>query len=105
MPKKESQLNLSEETLQNMSDILKILAHPLRIKLIFLLSQNPSTVSDLLKLLDVRQPNLSQHLTLLKRVKLLKTKREGKSVYYQLAHSEIKELLEKINELTKEIQK
>ncbi|ACK42814.1 MULTISPECIES: ArsR/SmtB family transcription factor [Dictyoglomus] len=105
MPKKENYTALSDEALQNMSDILKILAHPLRIKLIFILAQNSATVSDLLKILNVRQPNLSQHLTLLKRVKLLKTKREGKSVYYQLSHPEIRDLLESINEITKEIQR
>lgn len=105
MSKEENLIDIPEETFQNMSDILKILAHPLRIKLILILAQKPSTVSELLKLLEVRQPNLSQHLTLLKRIRLLKTKREGKSVYYQLAHPEIKELLEKINELTKEIQR
>uniref|UniRef100_A0A7C3MQS5 ArsR family transcriptional regulator n=1 Tax=Dictyoglomus thermophilum TaxID=14 RepID=A0A7C3MQS5_DICTH len=95
----------SYETLQNMSDLLKILAHPIRIKLLLLLSKEPNTVSELLKILDLRQPNLSQHLTLLKRIKILKTKREGKSVYYYIAHPEIQDIIRKVKELSEKIAK
>ncbi|HOJ92111.1 MAG TPA: metalloregulator ArsR/SmtB family transcription factor [Dictyoglomaceae bacterium] len=101
---KGSSPKVSEETLQNMADILHILAHPLRIKIIFILAEKPATVSELIKMLDVRQPNLSQHLTLLKRVKLLRTRREGKSVYYQINYPEIKGFLEKAKELVEVIQ-
>jgi ArsR family transcriptional regulator len=97
--------NYSDETLQNMSDLLKILAHPIRIKLLLLLSKEPNTVSELLKILDVRQPNLSQHLTLLKRVKILKTKRDGKSVYYYIAYPEIHDIINKVKELSEKIAK
>jgi|UniRef100_A0A7C3WV90 ArsR family transcriptional regulator len=97
--------NYSDETLQNMSDLLKILAHPIRIKLLLLLSKEPNTVSELLKILDVRQPNLSQHLTLLKRVKILKTKRDGKSVYYHIAYPEIQDIINKVKELSEKIAK
>jgi len=97
--------NYSDETLQNMSDLLKILAHPIRIKLLLLLSKELNTVSELLKILDVRQPNLSQHLTLLKRVKILKTKRDGKSVYYYIAYPEIQDIINKVKELSEKIAK
>jgi len=76
----------SDEILQNVSEILGTLAHPLRLKIILHLSQEPSAVSDMINALNVRQPNLSQHLALLKRLKILKTKREGRKILYFLAY-------------------
>jgi ArsR family transcriptional regulator len=83
----------SDEILQNVSEILGTLAHPLRLKIILHLSQEPSAVSDMINALNVRQPNLSQHLALLKRLKILKTKREGRKILYFLAYPEIKDFI------------
>ncbi|PMQ01304.1 MAG: transcriptional regulator [Dictyoglomus sp. NZ13-RE01] len=92
----DKKIEFTEEQLQNITDFLNTLAHPLRLKIILQLSENPLSVTELMKALEVRQPNLSQHLSLLKRLRILKTKRKGRSVYYQLSHPEVKDLIENI---------
>ena len=95
---------ISEDMLQNIADILNSLAHPLRLKIILHLYKNPASVTEMLQVLNVRQPNLSQHLTLLKRLRILKTKRQGRMVYYYLNYPEIKDYILNILELLRKIQ-
>lgn len=105
MPKKNKiDEEISEDVLQNIADILNSLAHPLRLKIILHLYKNPASVSEMLQVLNVRQPNLSQHLTLLKRLRILKTKRQGRMVYYHLNYPEIKDYILNILELLHKMQ-
>ncbi|MCX7845706.1 MAG: metalloregulator ArsR/SmtB family transcription factor [Dictyoglomaceae bacterium] len=90
---------ISEEVLQSIAEVLNSLAHPLRLKIILYLYEHPASVSELLQILNVRQPNLSQHLTLLKRLKILKTKRQGRMIYYYLNYPEIRDYILNILEL------
>ncbi|MCD6463206.1 MAG: helix-turn-helix transcriptional regulator, partial [Thermotogae bacterium] len=53
--------------LTELSGVLKILGHPLRLKVLLLLKENREMcVCELLPMLDVTQPNLSQHLSLMR---------------------------------------
>ncbi len=90
---------ISDETLQSIAEILNSLAHPLRLKIILHLYEHPSSVSEMLQILNVRQPNLSQHLTLLKRLKILKTKRQGRMIYYSLNYPEVRNYILNVLEL------
>ena len=63
---------------------LKIFSCPSRIKLLLCLGQKKKTVTELLQECHLSQPATSQHLALLKRMKVVAAKREGRKVYYQL---------------------
>lgn len=65
--------------------LLRSLAHEDRLLLLCKLSQGEMCVSDLEVELGIYQPSLSQHLGVLRRQKLVSTRREGKHIYYRVA--------------------
>jgi DNA-binding transcriptional ArsR family regulator len=70
------------------SNLLKVLANPDRLLLLCQLSQGEQCVSDLEKLVGIRQPTLSQQLTVLRTEKLVDTRREGKLIYYSIVSNQ-----------------
>jgi DNA-binding transcriptional ArsR family regulator len=70
------------------SAFLKTLANPDRLLLLCQLSQGERCVSDLEGMVGIRQPTLSQQLTVLRTKSLVKTRREGKQIYYSIASKE-----------------
>jgi len=71
------------------AELLKALAHPRRLEIIQLLRDQQLCVSDIYEMLDLPQANISQHLMVLRDVGVVKTKKEGKQVFYQLANTKI----------------
>ena len=77
--------NLSVEELGRMAQILKLLAHPQRLKIIDLLeTSGEAPVHDLMARLKLPQAATSTHLTLMRRVGLVESERRGKEVWYRL---------------------
>lgn len=60
------------------------LSEPLRVKVIELLRENELCVCDLCEALDVAQSKLSFHLKALKEANLLRSRQEGRWIYYSL---------------------
>jgi ArsR family transcriptional regulator len=86
--------------LENVAELLKIIGHPIRLKILQLLKQNGELcVCELLPLLEVSQPNLSQHLSILKLSGLVENNKVGNTVRYRLSDNkllnEILEIVEK----------
>ena len=71
------------------ASICQTLAHPKRLEAIDRLRQGEISVTDLAEALDISQPNLSQHLTLMRQKGIVTTRREGLNVYYRLASPKI----------------
>lgn len=67
------------------SEFLKALANPVRLLLLCQLTQGEMCVSDLEKQSGIKQPTLSQQLTVLRSENLVSTRREGKQIYYSIA--------------------
>ena len=67
-------------------DMLKVLANEDRLLLLCQLSEAEMCVSELEEQLDIRQPTLSQQLGVLRQQRLVRTRREGKRVYYRVAN-------------------
>ena len=63
---------------------LKSMANTDRLMLLCQLSQREKSVSELEACLNLRQPSLSQQLTVLREAQLVSTRREGKNVYYSI---------------------
>ena len=74
-------------------EILKVIAHPVRIMILEELTKGVKCVSDLEKFLDIRQPNVSQHLSLLRRLELIDYYMDGKLRCYFLKDPLIPDLL------------
>lgn len=73
---------------------LKALANEDRLLLLCQMVEGEKCVSDFERLLDIRQPTLSQQLGVLRNEGLVKTRREGKHIYYSLASEEALRVLE-----------
>ena len=83
----------SEERLENLSEFFKVFADKTRIGILWALSLSEMCVCDLSMLLKVKQPAISQHLKTLRQMRLVKTRRDGKVVYYNLDDDHIHAML------------
>lgn len=66
------------------SDLLKVLAHPTRLSLVCRLIEGECSVVEMGRELGILQPSLSQHLAELRQAALVSTRREHKKVFYTL---------------------
>jgi len=73
--------------------VLKLLANEDRLLLLCQLSQGEMCVSDLESVLGIRQPTLSQQLSVLRAEGVVNTRREGKNIYYSVADAALLEIL------------
>jgi DNA-binding transcriptional ArsR family regulator len=71
------------------ADILKTLSNPKRLELVHLLGEGPREVGRLAEELGISQPNVSQHLALMRSVGLVQAERDGREVRYRLSDPEI----------------
>ena len=79
-----AQAKLSLEEMQQFTDDLQILAHPIRMQILDILgqSQDAVCVCDLEAALPVKQPTVSHHLRLLREAGLIDCERQGLWAYY-----------------------
>jgi DNA-binding transcriptional ArsR family regulator len=75
------------------AEFFKALGHPLRIRLLELLTEGDRSVSQLLAEVSVDQPQVSQQLGVLRRAGFVVARRDGASVVYALADPRIADLL------------
>ena len=66
------------------AEVLKALAHPIRLAIIQFLSEQEKCVCDIVDHVGTSQSNISKHLGIMKRVGILSDRKEGLSVYYRL---------------------
>lgn len=72
------------EDVAGVSEIFKALGDETRTRIIYLLSLQEMCVCDIAAVLDMTLPAVSHHLRLLKLMRLVKHRREGKNVFYSL---------------------
>ena len=90
-----SPIRISDDTLNRMTAVFKLLSDPSRLKIVLALAQDGELhVSALCELLDQSQPAVSHHLTLMRMVGLVGYRRDGKHNYYPLASGHVRDLLE-----------
>ncbi|MBW5483180.1 ArsR/SmtB family transcription factor [Streptomyces bambusae] len=75
------------------AEFFKTLGHPVRIRVLELLSLREHAVSELLPEIGVEAASLSQQLAVLRKANLVLARREGSTVYYRLTSPRVAELL------------
>lgn len=84
--------------------LFKGLAHPLRIRVLEVLSASPEvSVSELIVATGLEASHLSQHLAVLRRNRLVTAERRGSLVFYRLAYPQVADLLRVARSLLGEI--
>ncbi len=95
-------LLLNIEALNEAAEMLKAMAHPIRIAILKLLSNNkPLTVSEIHEILNIEQSTTSHHLSIMKNRNIVCAKRKGKNIYYSISHERILNILTCIKQCTK----
>ncbi|MFI6858366.1 ArsR/SmtB family transcription factor [Streptomyces sp. NPDC050421] len=84
---------MSAPLYQLKAEFFKTLGHPVRIRVLELLSEREHAVSEMLTEVGVEPAHLSQQLAVLRRANLVVTRREGSTVHYSLANPQVAELL------------
>ena len=79
--------------MENITAFGKLLSDPTRVKIIRLLATKPLCVCELMEILRVNQSCISQHLAILKYQRLLKSRRDGKWIVYEIDRSALNRLL------------
>lgn len=82
-------MEMAAEKIRTASAFMKTLANENRLTVLCHLAQGEKTVTELERLLGIRQPNLSQQLARLRTEGLVKTRRDAKSIYYSLDSDEV----------------
>jgi ArsR family transcriptional regulator len=82
------------------AELLRALAHPVRLRILDILSQQEACVCHLTAILGKRQPYVSQQLATLREAGLVTDRREGTLIYYQLADEHVAKLLYESRTLT-----
>ncbi|MFW5743975.1 MAG: ArsR/SmtB family transcription factor [Spirochaetota bacterium] len=77
-----------------LSELFRALADETRTKILYLLSQQELCVCDLAHLLDMSLPAVSHHLRLLKTMRLVRSRRAGKQVFYALDDDHVLSLIQ-----------
>ena len=83
-----------EQELVDLSEFFKVFGDSTRIKILYVLSQSEMCVCDITTLLQMGQSAISHQLRILKQMRLVKFRREGKTVFYSLSDSHIQTILD-----------
>src|SRR4030042_2767585 len=81
------------------AQMCQVFTSPKRLEIINLLRRKELSVGELVKLAKIRQANLSQHLSLLRERGIVKTRREGTTIYYSLANPKMGKAFDIIREM------
>ncbi len=90
---------LSPEELEKAANMLKAIAHPMRIAILNYLDNGKKlTVTEIHELLKIEQSTTSHHLGILKDKGVLSSKREGKNTYYFLKHNNFSSIVDCVSQ-------
>ena len=91
-----------EDTLYDLSELFRIFGDSTRIRNLYVLFEAEMCVCDIAALLGMTQSAISHQLRALKNARLVKSRREGKTVFYALADDHVKTIIDQGIEHVKE---
>ena len=85
---------LDEDALFEMAELFKVFGDSTRMRILFVLFEAEVCVCDLAEALNMTQSAISHQLRILKQNKLVKSRGEGKSVFYSLADDHVRTIVD-----------
>lgn len=82
-----------EESLYDLAELFKVFGDSTRIRILYVLFESEVCVCDLAAALQMSQSAISHQLRILKTSKLVKSRREGKSIFYSLADEHVRTII------------
>ena len=89
---------MSEPNYKGSAQILKALAHPTRIQLLYLIKEQYPCVKAMEEEIGIAQPNISQHLSLLRNIGIIEAERNGNQMCYRIKNDTVVKLLNVLND-------
>jgi DNA-binding transcriptional ArsR family regulator len=83
-----------EDTLYDLTELFRIFADSTRIRILYVLLESEMCVCDIAVLLGMTQSAISHQLRALKNARLVKSRREGKTVFYSLTDDHVKTIID-----------
>ena len=91
--KKMEKSQMDEKRMVQMAELFKMFGDSTRIRILFVLFEAEVCVCDLAETLNMTQSAISHQLKILKQSKLVKNRREGKSIFYSLADEHVRTII------------
>ena len=88
-----SELMPADDEVYYLSEFFKVFADSTRIKILFVLRDGEKCVNDIAAGLEMSQSSISHQLRVLKQSRLVKFRRDGKTIYYSLADDNVVNIL------------
>ena len=82
-----------ENELYDLAELFKVFGYSTRIRILFALFDEERCVSDIANTLQITQSAISHQLKILKQSKLIKSRRDGKQIYYALADDHVRSII------------
>jgi DNA-binding transcriptional ArsR family regulator len=90
-----------EDLIQIESDFLKAIAQPTRLKILYFLKGGERCACEIIPKMKEDQSNISRHLTHMRDMGILESRKEGVSVYYKIKDRRVFTLLSLVDEMVK----
>lgn len=84
----------TEDTLYDLTELFRIFGDSTRVRILYVLFESEMCVCDIAQLLGMTQSAISHQLRALKNARLVKARREGKTVFYALADDHVKTIID-----------
>ncbi len=88
--------NMKNFTLTKCADILKTLGNVKRLEILYILSEDELSVGQLERAVKLSQSALSQHLAILRKAKIVKTRRSAQTIFYSLSDDNVRAVLNEL---------
>ena len=85
---------VNENNLYDLAELFKVFGDSTRIRILYVLFEKEVCVCDLAQTLNMTQSAVSHQLKILKQSKLVKARREGKSIFYSLADDHVRTIID-----------
>ena len=82
-----------EDELLDLAELFKVFGDTTRIKILYVLFESEVCVCDIAEILGISQSAISHQLRIIKQAKLIKSRRDGKTIYYSLADDHVKTII------------
>lgn len=93
MSKKKKLKLIKIDKLSGAADCLKVMAHPIRLRIVNILMQGDFAVKEIAEMCETSPNQTCEHLRLLRRQGLLESERRGRTVYYKILSPQLPALL------------
>lgn len=90
---KVSEQQPDDEILYDLAELFKVFGDSTRIKILYAMFEHELCVNDIARLLNLSQSSVSHQLRILKTSKLVKFRRDGKSIYYSLDDEHVRAII------------